>query len=389
MKKKLSAIFILISAALISFAAGGKTVEVSAEAAPEVNCKSAYLMDYDSETCVYSYNENLRLPIASMCKIMTLILCFDSVKSGDISLEDTVTVTDRAAGMGGSQVFLESGAQYKAGELIKSIAVCSANDSCVAMAEHICGSDDVFVDRMNERAKSLGANDTLFANCTGLPKETQYSTAHDVAIMLKELLRGGEYFGVSRIWTEKFRHPNDRYTEMTNTNKLVRFYTGCDGGKTGFTNQAGFCLAATAKRGDMRVISVAIGSETSEKRFSSVRNMFDFAFQNYTRKIAVCGGEALKDPVFIKGGKEESVSAAAERGGYVFSRRNGDDAKIRVEYVIDDDIKAPVNKGDKLGEVIIFKNGVECDRINVVSLESCERAGVLDYYKKIAEKWNF
>lgn len=388
MKKKLSAIFIF-AAALISFVVGGKTVEASAEAAPEISCKSAYLMDYDSETCVYSYNENLRLPIASMCKIMTLILCFDSVKSGDISLEDTVTASERAAGMGGSQVFLESGAKYKAGDLIKSIAVCSANDSCVAMAEYICGSDEAFVDKMNERAKSLGANDTLFANCTGLPKETQYSTAHDVALMLKELLSNDEYYRVSKIWTEKFLHPNDRYTEMTNTNKLVRFYTGCDGGKTGFTNQAGFCLAATAKRGDMRVISVAIGAETSENRFSSVRNMFDFAFQNYTRKIAVRGGEALNAPVFVKGGKEDAVSAAAERGGYVFSRRNGEDAKIRVEYVIDENVKAPVKKGDKVGEVIIFKNGVECDRINLVSLADCAEASVFDYYKKIAKKWNF
>lgn len=414
MKKNLSAVFVLLSmvfagtacafngisapfgaAACSSFAGAGYTEPSAREAAGaadspvSVGCKSAYLMDYDSETCVYKKEENLRLPIASMCKIMTLILCFDALDNGDITLNDSVPVSDHAASMGGSQVFLESGAEYNAGELIKSIAVCSANDSCVAMAEYVCGSDGVFVDRMNERAKSLGANDTLFANCTGLPKETQYSTAHDVALMLKELLSHKEYYAYSKVWTEKFVHPKDRYTEMTNTNKLIRFYTGCDGGKTGFTNQAGFCLAATAKRGDMRLISVAIGAETSEDRFSSVKSMFDYAFSGYTRKIAVSGGEELSDPVPVRGGKNDCVKAAAERGGYVFAPKSGGEDKIRTEYIIDEDIKAPVKKGDRVGEAIIFKNGVEYDRINIVSLEDCARAGVFDYFKKAASEWNF
>lgn len=408
MKKNLSAVFILLSIVLAGTACAFKSAPsvsasacaaLSENAAEEtagasdvslsVDCKSAYLMDYDSETCVYEKDENLRLPIASMCKIMTLILCFDALDDGNISLGDSVPVSEHASSMGGSQVFLESGAEYNAGELIKSIAVCSANDSCVAMAEYICGSDGVFVDRMNERARSFGANDTLFANCTGLPKETQYSTAHDVALMLKELLSHKEYYNFSRVWTEKFVHPKDRYTEMTNTNKLIRFYSGCDGGKTGFTNQAGFCLAATAKRGDMRLISVAIGAETSEKRFSSVKNMFDYAFSAYTRKIVVSGGEELKDPVPVSGGKVDCIKAAAERGGYVFALRSGGDEKIRTEYIIDEDIKAPVKKGDKVGEIIIFKNGVEYDRINIVSLEDSPRAGLSDYVKKIASAWNF
>jgi len=399
MKKKLSAIFVLLCLTLSGGAAASAVAltPVSAAAAVasaefpalDVSAKSAYLMDYDSLTCVYKKEENLRLPIASMCKIMTLILCFDAVEDGRISFDDSVCVSERAASMGGSQVFLESGATYRADELIKSIAVCSANDSCVAMAEHICGDDMTFVDKMNERAKALGANDTLFANCTGLPKETQYSTAHDVALMFRELITHGEYFNFSKVWTEKFIHPKDRYTEMTNTNKLVRFYTGCDGGKTGFTNQAGFCLAATAKRGDMRVISVAIGAESSEKRFGGVKNMFDYAFSNYTKKVVVAEGEELSDPVIIKGGKTDSVRAAAERGGYVFDRRSGSAAKITAEYIIGENISAPIKKGDKLGEVIIFKNGVEYDRINISSLEDCPRAGIFDGVKKIASDWNF
>jgi len=389
MKKKLSAILILF--ALFLFAAGTaiKTVSASADTLPEVKCKSAYLMDYNSCTCVFAKDENERLPIASMCKIMTLVICFDEISSGNLTLEDDIPVSEHAASMGGSQVFLESGNSYKAGELIKSITVCSANDSCVAMAEHISGSDSAFVDRMNARAKELGANDTLFANCTGLPKETQYSTAHDVALMLRELLSNEEYYSLSKVWTEKFVHSSERYTEMTNTNKLIRSYSGCDGGKTGFTNQAGFCLAATAKRGDMRIISVAIGSSTSAERFSSVANMFDYAFANYTQKIVVDSARPLAERVYVRGGKVESIEVAPERNGYVFSRKNGEGVNISIEFSPDSNIAAPIKKGERAGEIIVFKNGVECDRISAVALSDCLEADVGDYYKRIASEWNF
>ena len=246
-----------------------------------VSAKSAYLMDYGTQTVIFAQNERAHLPIASMCKIMTLLLSFEAIDAGVLDMEEEITVSERAASMGGSQVFLEANSKYLVKELLKSIVVCSANDSCVALAERIAGNESVFVDRMNERAKGLGANDTLFANCTGLPKEPQYSCAKDVALMLKELLKNEEYYAFGKVWLDKFAHPQGRYTEITNTNKLVRFYDGCDGGKTGFTNQAGFCLAATAKRGGMRVISVVIGEQDSKTRFDDVRSMFDYAFANY------------------------------------------------------------------------------------------------------------
>ena len=239
-----------------------------------LRCKSAYCMDANSKTTVYAQNQTQRLPIASMCKIMTLILSFEAIESGQFSYDDCITVSENASSMGGSQVFLEANTKYPVNELLKSIVVCSANDSCVAMAETVCGNESLFVERMNERAKELGANNTLFANCTGLPREPQYSCAKDVAIMLRHLLKFEKYYEYGTVWTDKFSHPEGRFTEITNTNKPVRFYDGCDGGKTGFTNQAGFCLAATAKRNDLRVIAVVIGEENSKQRFDDVRTCF-------------------------------------------------------------------------------------------------------------------
>ncbi|MDE6274745.1 MAG: D-alanyl-D-alanine carboxypeptidase, partial [Clostridiales bacterium] len=244
----------------------------------EINCKAAYLCDYASGTAVYTKNETQELPIASMCKIMTLLLSFEAVDAGNLAYDEMITVSDRAAGMGGSQVFLQENLQYSADALMKSVAVCSANDSCVALAERIAGSESAFVDAMNARAKELGADHTLFANCTGLPKEPQYSCARDVALMLREMISHEKYFEYSKVWLEDFAHPDGRTTTITNTNKLIRFYDGCDGGKTGFTNQAGFCLAATAKRGDTRLVSVVIGADSSANRFEGTKSLLNYAF---------------------------------------------------------------------------------------------------------------
>ncbi len=347
--------------------------------------KSAYLMDYGTETVMFAKNERERLPIASMCKIMTLALCFDAIKCGNLTLDEEVQVSETASSMGGSQVFLEANAKYPVRELLKSIVVCSANDSCVAMAERIAGSEEAFVEKMNEKAKKLGCTDTLFANCTGLPKEPQYSCAKDVAIMLKEALKSPEYYEFSKVWMDKFQHPEGRFTEITNTNKLVRFYDGCDGGKTGFTNQAGFCLAATAKRGDMRVISVVIGEENSTNRFEDVKGMFNYAFANYTVKSVVEEKEALTETACVDGGKSKTVKIAPIRSSYAFLKR-GDKANLTIETNIYP-LRAPVNKGQTVGELIVFDGGVEKERIPLIALESVDKASFADRLKDIAQGW--
>ncbi|MDE7086859.1 MAG: D-alanyl-D-alanine carboxypeptidase, partial [Clostridia bacterium] len=243
MKKLIATILSIgISASCAGIAANNSTKSAFADNSQlTTGCKSAYLCDYNSGECIYKENETARMPIASVCKVMTLTLCFDAIEQGKLKLDDKITVSERASGMGGSQVFLQTGLSYQLSDLIKSIIVCSANDSCVAVSETISGSEESFVAQMNKRAEELGCTNTLFANCTGLPKETQYSCAKDVAVMFSNLIKNEEYFNYSKIWLEDFQHPDNRTTSITNTNKLIRKFSACDGGKTGFTNQAGFC----------------------------------------------------------------------------------------------------------------------------------------------------
>lgn len=352
------------------------------------HAKSAYLAESKSGTEIFSKNETKRLPIASMCKIMTLLLAFDAVNTGVISMDESVIVSERAAGMGGSQVFLESGGEYKIRELLKSIAVCSANDSCVAIAEKIAGSEEAFVNRMNEKAQELGMRDTLFSNCTGLPKEPQYSCAKDVAAMLCKLIENEEYFGFCKVWTEKFQHPQGRVTEITNTNKLVRFYQGCDGGKTGFTSEAGFCLAATATRGGMRLVSVVIGEDSSAHRFGDVRGMFDYAFANYALKTVADENNPLEQKAGVRGGKKEEIAVKPERNAYIFGKR-GEKENVTFSLELPEYVQAPVRAGDKVGEMILYKDNVEFDRVPVVAAETAERANFADRFKAILRGWRF
>lgn len=352
----------------------------------QIRAKSAYLMDCATGTPVYMHNETTHLPIASMCKIMTLILAFDAVNAGVLQFDEEIPVSERAASMGGSQVFLEANAKYSVKELIKSIVVCSANDSCVAIAEKIAGNEAIFIDKMNERAKNLGANDTLFANCTGLPKEPQYSCAKDVALMLRELLKNPEYFEFGKVWMDKFQHPEGRYTEITNTNKLVRFYDGCDGGKTGFTNQAGFCLAATAKRNNMRIISVVIGEENSKTRFDDTRTMLDYAFANYAATPIVEADVALENVVNVDGGKEKTVAVCPARSSYTFAKR-GETPNIKTEIVFNK-CRAPLKKGEKVGEILVYKDNVEIDRVPLLAQNDVGKANVFDRFRDVANSWN-
>ncbi len=398
MKKKTKIITILLSSAFVFGAIGkagycfmeNKTEVCFAEqtvSGLNVAAKSAYVMESGTGTALYQKNENKRLPIASMCKIMTLLLTFEAIDNGVLTMEDEVSVSENAAGMGGSQVFLEANAKYPVRELIKSIVVCSANDSCVALAETLAGSEALFVDKMNEKAKELGLENTLFANCTGLPKEPQYSSAIDVAKMLNSLISHEEYFEFGKIWMDKFQHPEGRYTEISNTNRLVRFYDGCDGGKTGFTNQAGFCLAATAKRGNMRIISVVIGEENSKRRFDDVRETFDYAFANYSLKTVVDSSAPLEEKVMAIGGKFKEITVKPQRDSFVFGKK-GEKENITTEISLIKSVKAPVKSGDTVGEITVYKDGVKADCVPLIALEDCGKANLFDGLREIANSWN-
>lgn len=384
--KKLCALMLSTCIAASAGALTGFKVESNQQKALTENCKSAYLMDYGSGECLYKENETARMPIASVCKVMTLTLVFDAINCGELALTDTVTVSENAAGMGGSQVFLDKGCEYSVDNLIKSIVVCSANDSCVAMSEKIAGGEEEFVVRMNKKAAELGCADTLFANCTGLPRDTQYSCAKDVALMFSNLIKNEEYFRYSKIWLEDFAHPDNRTTSMTNTNKLIRKYSFCDGGKTGFTNEAGFCLASTAKKSDLRLVSVVLGASSSDDRFKSTTKMFDYGFANFKNKIVLDKDVTLNDEFVVRGGKKDSFSVRPERNSFVFSAV--DKTPEITHNIVAYDVKAPVAIDSVVGKIEVFKDGILADTVNIVAAESVERAGFSDYFKQIVENWS-
>lgn len=349
--------------------------------------KSAYMVDYATGTVLYARKENERLPIASMVKIMTSLLVLEAEERGDISLDDQVEVSQNSASMGGSQVFLEAGSKHKARDLLKTVIVSSANDSCVALAEHICGSVEGFVARMNARAKELGMNDTVFKNCTGLPAAESFSSAKDVSKMFGELIKHNEYFDYSKVWLEDYKHPDGRTTTITNTNKLVRFYKGCDGGKTGFTSEAKFCLSATAKKNDMRVIAVLIGADSSKVRNAAVSAMFDYAFSNFSNEIMLKSGENLDIRLSVSGGKQNDIAIGVDRDVARFVARD-DNAKYEVKYRLPSSVKAPLKKGDKVGEAYLLKDGIVIDKVNVVANENAERMSFFDAIGEIAKNWS-
>lgn len=238
---------------------------------------------------------------------------------------------------------------------------------------------------MNKRADELGCTDTLFANCTGLPKETQYSCARDVAVMFSNLIRHEEYFRYSKIWLEDFVHPDNRTTVMTNTNKLIKRYSFCDGGKTGFTNEAGFCLAATATKNNLRLVSAVLGGDSSDSRFDSTVNMFEYGFANFKNKIVLDKDVTLNDEFAVRGGKIKTFPVRPERNSYVFSSVN--ETPEITHKLTAYDVKAPVECEQVVGKIEVFKNGVLCDTVNVVAACGVEKANFADYLRDSAGNW--
>ena len=344
--------------------------------------RSAYLVDAATFTPLYARNENERLPIASMVKIMTVLLTLEAVDRGELSLDEKVPVSENAASMGGSQVFLDAGTEHRAGDLLKSVIVASANDSCVALAERVSGSVEGFVSDMNARAAELGMKDTRFANCTGLPAAESFSTAHDVALMFREVIRHPVYFEDAGVWLEDYVHPDGRTTVMTNTNKLVKFYNGCDGGKTGFTSEAKFCLAATAERDGMRVIAVVAGADSSKSRFNAVSSMFNHAFGSFKAEKLLGAGELAAQRVKVAGGKERSVGVTVSEDIVRLAPRS-DKAAAELRLELPDKVKAPVRKGDVVGKGYVVVDGTAVREFDLVAAEDVARASIWDLFRRI------
>lgn len=377
-------LLVVLAVALFAVCAAASAVFVPTASAEGFSAegRSAYLVDAATFTPLYAKNENERLPIASMVKIMTVLLTLEAVDRGELSLDEKVPVSENAASMGGSQVFLDAGTEHRAGDLLKSVIVASANDSCVALAERVSGSVEGFVSDMNARAAELGMKDTRFANCTGLPAAESFSTAHDVALMFREVIRHPVYFEDAGVWLEDYVHPDGRTTVMTNTNKLVKFYNGCDGGKTGFTSEAKFCLAATAERDGMRVIAVVAGADSSKSRFNAVSSMFNHAFGSFKAEKLLGAGELAAQRVKVAGGKERSVGVTVSEDIVRLAPRS-DKAAAELRLELPDKVKAPVRKGDVVGKGYVVVDGTAVREFDLVAAEDVARASIWDLFRRI------
>lgn len=344
-------------------------------AAPEANAKSSILMEYSTGQILAENNADERLSIASVTKIMTLLLIMEALDAGKIKMEDMVTVSENAMSMGGSTMFLEAGEQLSVDEMIKGIAVASANDGCVAMAEHLCGSEEAFVDMMNERAKELGMDNTQFMNTNGLDEEGHYSSARDVAKMSRELMSHEKIFEYTTIWTGMMH--NDKF-ELANTNKLIRFYQGANGLKTGSTSEAGCCLSASAKRNDMQLIAVVLGAPTSKDRFNSARALLDYGFANYAVEKPFEEGENVTSIKINKGTKDElGVKVSGDCGILVEKSVKNN---IETEFELPDEITAPIAKNDKVGIMKFVANGEVIGERDLVACETIEKKGLARWF---------
>lgn len=353
----------------------------------EENPRAFILVEANSGAMLLNHNEHQKLPIASMVKIMTTLLVIEEIEKGNLTLDETITISERAGGMGGSQMFLDKNVKYSVQDLLKGIIVVSANDACVALAERISGSVEAFVDKMNSKASELNMKNTTFVNCTGLPADNQGSSAYDVSIMSRALMSKAIFNNYSKIWLEQYAHPSGRITELTNTNKLVRFYDGCDGGKTGFTNEAMFCLSAQATRNNVRVVAVVIGAPSSKERFFKVSSLFNYAFANYKSEIILDKDVIGEDSVEVINGKTRKVEVVLDKPLTLFMARNTDRPNFEIIYDHKQAVKAPLVKGDVVGEVYLKVDGKIVDRSLLLASKDVPCAKYGDFINRIIEMW--
>ena len=343
------------------------------------NAESGILIEYSTGKILYSKKIDEKLAPASMTKIMTLLLIMEAVEEGKINLDDNISISTNASSMGGSQVFLDPNTEMKAEELIKSIAIASANDSAVAMAEAISGTTANFVSRMNSRAKELGCKNTNFKNVHGLDEEGHYSTAYDMSLIARELLKHEQILKYTSTYEAYLNKPNGTSTWMVNTNKLIKYYTGLDGLKTGFTKTAGYCLTSTAKRNDMRLISVVMKESSSQVRNSETISLLNYGFSNYKIKTILKKDQKL-GTIEVQNGKKELADITILEDATNLELIN--DNKEYSFNIVTDKVKAPLKKGDKVGTLELTEQGTIIKRLNITVKENIPKANIWDLYKR-------
>lgn len=385
MKRLLSTL--LIGIMLLTFAPsafakqdGKRTSELAHEA------KSAVLIERDTGKVLYNKNSNERLAPASMTKIMTMLLIMEALDKGKIKMSDNVRTSEHAASMGGSQIFLEPGEEMTVKEMLKGIAIASGNDASVAMAEFISGSEEEFVQKMNKKAKELGLKNTSFKNPTGLTEEGHYSSAYDMAIMAKELLKYESITKFTGTYEDYLRENTDKKFWLVNTNRLIKFYPGVDGVKTGYTGEAKYCLTASAKKGNMRAIAVVFGASTPKERNAQVTKMLDFAFSQYETHPLYKRNQTVAK-VKVKKGKQKFIELTTSEPISILTKKGEDMNDVKKEIKMKDNISAPIQKGQELGTLVLKKDGEVLAESPVAAKEDMKKAGFITFLKRTMGDW--
>jgi D-alanyl-D-alanine carboxypeptidase (penicillin-binding protein 5/6) len=350
----------------------------------DLNAKSAILIDAGTGKILYEKNSNEKLPPASVTKVMTMLLAMEAMDKKQITLEDKVTISERASSMGGSQLYFEPGEQKTVEQLLKGIAVASANDACVAMAEHIGGTEEVFVKKMNEKAAQLGMNNTQFMNTNGLPQEGHYTSASDISKMSRELLKYPKIHDWLKIYMSSMKvGKKGRATlELVNTNKLIKTYPGANGIKTGFTQEARYCLSASAKRNNFTLIAVVLGCPSSKIRFAEAKKLLDYGFASYNSVMISQKGEVIKE-LPVEKGKISNVNIIARDELKVLVKKGGE-GDIKKEVVLPKAIKAPFGKGQKIGEVTVTNTkGETLGKVDLITEAKCDKASIFNTLGKM------
>lgn len=350
---------------------------LSEAAAPELTAKSAILIDAETGQVLYEKDPDTRLAPASITKVMTMLLAMEAVEAGKVSFDDMVVTSTAASKIGGSQIWLMEGEEMKFEDMLKAVAIVSANDAAFALAEHIAGTEADFVRLMNEKAKDLNMKNTHFQNSDGLPASDHYSSARDISIMSRELImKHPKILEWTSTWTDWLQrlHPKAKQKEsfLRNTNELVIKYPGADGLKTGMTNDAGFCLSATAKKNDTRFIAVVMALPSNDERLNDTTKLLNYGFREFDRVVLATKGKNVGS-VRIPNGRQEMVVAGVDKDYAVFVDKGKMDL-IRTEFV-SDECKAPIKQGERVGQVVVSLENKEIARVNVVSTEDVPRAG--------------
>lgn len=367
---------ILILLSLLSFI---KLTYAADDISP--NSKSAILLEVSTGKILYEKNVYEKLPPASMTKVMSMLLIMEAIENGQLKLTDEVTISDNAASMGGSQVFLQAGEKYPVEELLKGVAIASGNDAVVALAEQVSGSEESFVEKMNQRASELGLKNTVYKNPHGLDAEGHLTCAYDMAMIAKELVKHQKILKYTSIYEYYMKKPNDSTTWLVNTNKLVRFYEGVDGLKTGFTESAKYCLTATASKNDMRLISVVMGVESADLRSNDTVKLLNYGFNGYKLNVLLTKNKAIKE-IKVKKGQIEKVKISLIEDATDLLKVDEKLKKYTYEIELES-ITAPVTKGEKIGTVKIIDNeGTLVKEAPVTVMESIKKASLWDYFKE-------